>query len=206
MVYQWLIRLVYSRFTPTRPIFLSPRIDTASVAMLSAKQYQNVALYPVINASGPPFSGNLDFAVTLLAITALVANPTDFPICATVLNTPPASACVFAGKTDVMSKFEIVNSVSAPTGLRNTAKNEQLQYVQSGFTIAISSGAMHVMTVPTKTAQSARTRWTIKPMTMLERAPEIGAGRKRIEVSMALISCTYWKKRVRMLSTALKAP
>jgi hypothetical protein len=49
----------------------------------------------------------------------------------------------------------------------------------------ISRPAMEVKVRPTVTAQSARTRWAIRPMTMLHRAPETGPGRKRIEVWIA---------------------
>lgn len=62
--------MLYSRFTPTLPIFRKPKRDTTSVAMLKAKQYQNVALYPVIKAFGLSLFEKPDFAVTLLAITA----------------------------------------------------------------------------------------------------------------------------------------
>ena len=73
------------------------------------------------------------------AMTATRPKPTDLPICNwlvcevssgtghrltcdTVLKTPPANAWVFAWKTEVISKFEIVNRESAPVGLKMFAR------------------------------------------------------------------------------------
>lgn len=47
-------------------------------------------------------------AVTLAATIDVIASPTEFPICARVLNTPPANACVRTGNKEVMARFEIV--------------------------------------------------------------------------------------------------
>lgn len=44
------------------------------------------------------------------------------------------------------------------------------------------------------------------PITMLERAPEIGAGRKRRDDWVAGRFWTRWKKKVRIVSRALKEP
>ena len=85
-------RGIYSLLTPTLPIFLSPSKQTTNVVRLNAKQYQKVALYPSKRASGLCLSSELERAVTLSAMTALVASPILLPTCAIVLNTPPASA------------------------------------------------------------------------------------------------------------------
>ena len=60
-------------------------------------------------------------AVTLAAMMATSASPTDLPIWLTVLKTPPARACVLPGKTDVMSRLETVKRLSAPVGLKTLA-------------------------------------------------------------------------------------
>lgn len=55
------------------------------------------------------------------------------------------------------------------------------------------------------TIQSPRTRWTVKPTTILVRAPDIGAGRKRKAVPRGVIPCTSWKKKFKYCSNALNA-
>ena len=62
------------------------------------------------------------------------------------------------------------------------------------------------MTQVTRISQLALTRCTMKPMAILLRAPETGAGRKRSDVSVGVRSCTRWKKKVRMVSRALNDP
>ena len=47
-------------------------------------------------------------------MTAVKARPTLLPICATVLKTPPARACVLSGKASVMIKLDAVNKTSGP--------------------------------------------------------------------------------------------
>lgn len=73
-------------------------------------------------------SVHLLFPVTLAAMRPLDASPTLLPSCAIVLKTPPANACVFAGNTDIMTKFDTVNKASAPTGMSRTAGKAQAQY------------------------------------------------------------------------------
>lgn len=144
--------------------------------------------------------------MTLAAMTALVARPTLFPICATVLKTLPANAWSRAGKTAVMTRFETVNRTSAPTGFRKTAGKAQAQYVHSGWIMHISSEPMLVNATPIRQAQSARTRCATRPMTTLESAPPMGVGRNRRLVCIGEISWTSWKKSVCQLSIALKTP
>jgi hypothetical protein len=59
---------------------------------------QPAARYPLnlasVSITGPDF----DAAVTVEAMTAATANPTEFPIWATVLKTPPARLCFEGGK------------------------------------------------------------------------------------------------------------
>lgn len=57
----------------------------------------------------------------------------------------------------------------------------------------IASGAPIETVHPTITSQLADTLLTRKPIARFDRAPETGAGRNLIEVSVALSSCTSWK-------------
>ena len=93
--------------------------------MIKEKQNQKVALYPVKRASGLVLSGFFECAVTVAAMTATKASPTDFPIWLIELNTPPANACVLTGKTDVITRFEMVKSESAPAGLKAFARKAE---------------------------------------------------------------------------------
>ena len=147
----------YSLFIPTLPIPLKPQTNSTAVAQLSENRYQKAALYPSIKAGGDCLSSCGLRAVTLLAMTAPVAKPTLFPICAIVLNTPPARAWVLVGNTEVMTKFDTVNNASAPAGLRNTDGKAHAQYVHSGWMIHMSRPAVDDKHRPTRTAQSART-------------------------------------------------
>lgn len=100
-----------------------PQLLLTIVARQSANKYQKAALYPTNRASGLSLSAIFDRMVIELAKTADIARPTDFPICATVLKTPPASACVFSGKEAVMTRLETVNKVSAPMAFNAMAGN-----------------------------------------------------------------------------------
>lgn len=161
---------------------LSPQTNSIVVAQLNENRYQNAPRYPVISAAGDALSSYGLRAVTLLAITALVASPTLLPICAIVLNTPPARACVLGGKTDVMTRFDTVNSASAPAGLKKTARNAHLQYIHSGWMIHMRRLATEVMHRPMVIAQFALTLCATKPMMMFESAPLTGAGRNLMDV------------------------
>lgn len=48
--------------------------------------------------------------------------PSNLRTCETVLKTPPAKAWVLFGKTEVMTRFEMVNNASAPVGLKMFAR------------------------------------------------------------------------------------
>jgi len=126
-----------------------------------------------------------DLFVIEAAITAEVAKPTLLPICDTVLNTPPASAWVLAGKIDVITRLDIVYWMSAPIGLRARAGNSYAQYEAVGFRTAMIKGEMQEIIVPIVTNRSARTRSTIRPITTLVNAPVTGAGRNLSELSSA---------------------
>jgi len=54
-----------------------------------------------------PALGYFD-AATVEAMTAVIARPTEFPICARVLKTPPARDCLERGKASAMMRLEIV--------------------------------------------------------------------------------------------------
>lgn len=95
----------------------------------------------------------------LFATTALMASPTLLPICPTVLNTPPASACVLSGKALVMTRFEAVNSTSQPTALKAIAGKTYSQYGSVGFMSAVRIGEIQEIKQLRVIAQSARTRW-----------------------------------------------
>ena len=105
------MNFVYSTFNPTLP---NPLIPPAQIKLLTTqapKQVQKPARYPFHNA---PVTSTLlvselrSAAVTLAATIDVIAKPTEFPICATVLNTPPANACVQLGNSEVIAKFEMV--------------------------------------------------------------------------------------------------
>ena len=123
-------------------------------------------------------SGKFVFAVALEAITADVARPTVFPICATVLKTPPANACVFSGKLAAMTRFATVNRTSAPTAFSAMPGKENAQYVACSFITARSRGLMPARTLPISTGLSALTLCAIRPMMMFDRVPKTGAGKK----------------------------
>jgi len=112
------------------------------------------------------------------------------------LNTPPAKAWVLAWKTDVISRFEMVNRESAPVGLKIFARNAAQptispahnprtsvdlpvdQYIDLGVEATIASGAPSETTLPTSTSQFAGTLCTRYPIATLQSTPAIGAGRK----------------------------
>lgn len=112
------------------------------------------------------------------------------------MNTPPAKAWVLAWKTDVISRFEMVNRESAPVGLKIFARNAAQptispahnprtsvdlpvdQYIDLGVEATIASGAPSETTLPTSTSQFAGTLCTRYPIATLQSTPAIGAGRK----------------------------
>ena len=85
----------YSTFNPTFPNPLIPPAQIKLLATQAPKQVQKLARYPShkipVTSTLLP-SELLSAAVTLAAIIDVMANPTEFPICATVLKTPPAKA------------------------------------------------------------------------------------------------------------------
>lgn len=93
---------------PSFPSSRSPNDEPAERSIIAA-QVQKAARYPVINASGDSLSGNSDALMTALETTATRLIPSDVPNCDTVLNTPPARACISAGKTSVMTMWAMVN-------------------------------------------------------------------------------------------------
>ena len=113
----------YSTFNPTFP---NPLIPPAQIKLLTthaAKQVQKLALYPSHKANAPPVppvsyappsppglppTPSPSAAVTLAATIEVTARPTELPICARVLKTPPARACVRTGKREVIARLEIV--------------------------------------------------------------------------------------------------
>ena len=102
----------YSTFNPTFPNPLIPPAQIIPLTTHAAKQVQKLALYPSHKASIPPCalapSAAVFAAVTLAATIDVIAKPTELPIWAIVLKTPPAKACVRTGNRDVIAKFEIV--------------------------------------------------------------------------------------------------
>jgi len=102
----------YSTFNPTFPNPLIPPAQITPLTTQAAKQVQKLALYPSHKANIPPCalapSAAVFAAVTLAATIDVIAKPTELPIWAIVLKTPPAKACVRTGKRDVIAKFEIV--------------------------------------------------------------------------------------------------
>lgn len=101
----------YSTFNPTFPNPLIPPAQTKLLATHAAKQAQKLARYPshklpVISTFVP--SKFLSAVVTLAATIEVIASPTEVPIWASVLKTPPANACVRTGNNEVIAKFEIV--------------------------------------------------------------------------------------------------
>src|SRR2546423_730230 len=102
----------YSPSTPPSPTPLTPPAQIPPLTTQAAKQVQKLALYPSHKANIPPCalapSAAVFAAVTLAATIDVIAKPTELPIWAIVLKTPPAKACVRTGKRDVIAKFEIV--------------------------------------------------------------------------------------------------
>jgi len=97
-----------SFFTPTLHTLLKPTAPVKVPKTIRAKQAQNAARYPCINASGEPLTPSGDAFVTDPAIAARMAIPTAVPNWKTVLKTAPARACVPAGNTSVIIRFETV--------------------------------------------------------------------------------------------------
>lgn len=77
---------------------------------------------------GLSFSAN----VTEEATTAVTARPTLFPMLLTVLNTPPASPCVWGRNTDVMTRLTTVKSTSAQIGEQAVAKKHKSNTTTQG--------------------------------------------------------------------------
>ncbi len=149
-----------------------------------------------MSASGDILSSTPLPLVTELAMTALTANPTLVPIWAKVLKTPPAKPCVFAGKTDVITRFEIVKSVSAPMGVRIVTRNAMYQYGQDLSISAISNGLRLVKPTVREISRFAETDGTSSPVTMFVTVPEKTIGKNRRLVWMADSPCTSWKNNV----------
>ena len=91
--------------------------------------------------------------VTLPAIAPLVAKDTVFASCVIVLSTPPASACICRGKTDVIIKFDIVKSASPPIGLKIIAGNAHAQYDHWGCIMDMRKIPAAVSNIPHDIAQ-----------------------------------------------------
>lgn len=159
----------------------------------------------------------------LFAMTALTASPTLFPICATALKTPPASACVLSGNALVITRFDAVNNTSHATALSAIEGKTYSQYGSLGSITAVRIGEMHEMRMLITMAQSARSRWITAalisivtqrsqtsaipaPMKILTSTPVTGSGRKRIDASVAERYWTSWKKNVNSASIELNAP
>ena len=149
-----------------------------------------------MSASGDILSSTPLPLVTELAITALTAKPTLVPIWAKVLKTPPASPCVFAGKTEVITRFEMVNRVSAQMGVRRVTQNAMYQYGHVLSINAISNELRLVSPTVIEMSRFAETVGTSRPVTILVTAPEKTIGRNRMLVWMADSPCTSWKNRV----------
>jgi hypothetical protein len=98
----------YSTFNPA---FSNPLIASAQTKLLASqatKQAQKLARYPshklpVISTFVP--SRFLSAVVTLAATIEVTASPTEVPIWASVLKTPPANAWVRMGNNEVIAKF-----------------------------------------------------------------------------------------------------
>ena len=133
------------------PILRSPATPTQRAAVNMPKKNQYAPRYPFISSSGPAASETfppalmMALAVIVSAINVASVMPKVLPSWEMVLNTPPAKACVSAGKDDVIIRFEMVNEASAPIVFSMIAGNDAFQYIQCGSTRAIRTGAARLM-------------------------------------------------------------
>lgn len=77
--------------------------------------------------SGDPAAPGSPFAVSV-DTTCITVRPSEFPNCAAVLKTAPASDCVSSGKTLETTMSPTVKRTSPLRGVRIWAKNALYQY------------------------------------------------------------------------------
>jgi hypothetical protein len=117
---------LYAAFKPTFPNPLSPPAQTKLPTTPHPKHIQNDAWYPLQSTPASSSPAPSCAQLTLAATNAVSAKPTEFPICARVLNVPPANACVRSGNCAVMDKFEMVHRTTVSwTGGRGTVCGER---------------------------------------------------------------------------------
>src|SRR4051794_38904612 len=100
------------------------------------------------------------------------------PKFATVLNTAPASACVFSGKLLLTMIKPTVNKTSALKGANICAQNCMYQYDQAGFTSAIMDGASEQRNEDPTTSQLAGSLSTKIPTERFIATPMSKFGRR----------------------------
>lgn len=99
-----------------------------------------------------------------------------------------------------------MNNTSGPRALSAIAGKRNSQYESWDFMTAVRMGEMQEIRVARIMATSTLRRWMKRPISRFTIRPAMGVGRKRIEVAVAERSWTSWKKNVRRVSVALKAP
>lgn len=82
---------------------------------------------------------------------------------------------------------------SAEAGLSSTAQKIQVQKSHAGLASASSSGERAQSAFAASTSQSARMRWTSRPVRMLMTMPRTTLGRKRRAAARTWRCWTSWK-------------